>query len=167
MWCPTDAAPVASLAAITAQAFRLLPRVTIGSAWTTTALVNAQVILWATTTADRDLGTVNILGTTVALRLHLDHTHWSFGDATADTTTTPGKPYNPTTDPCHTPQCPHYFGHTYTATGERTITLTLTWRAEYRLPGSTWTDLPDPLTGPADQHHLTVSQARGILIPNP
>ena len=98
----------------------------------------------------------------VQLRIHLDYAHWGFGDGTTATLTTAGKPYDPTGDPCRTAQCPDYYGHTYTRTGRMTITLTVSWRAQYRLTGGTWTDIDGPVTGPTSQHVLTVKEARGV-----
>ena len=167
VWCPGDVAAAPALAAIREQVVRLLPRVRIGSAWTTTALVNAQTVLWADTAPDRDLGAVTIVGAAVRLRVGFDHANWDFGDGTSDTTSAPGKAYDPVGDACRTAQCPDYYGHTYRHTGQPVIALTVTWRAQFSIDGSDWTDLPAPLTGPVDHHQLTVKQARGILIPNP
>lgn len=166
VWCPANARPALDLAGLRDRAERLLPRVGIGSAWTTTALVNAETVLWAATNPDRELPTVTILGRAVSLRIHFDHADWDFGDGTADTTADPGKAYDSRGDPCRTAQCPDYYGHTYTRTGVMTIALTVTWHAQYRL-GTTWTDIAGTITGPTSRRALTVKQARGILIPNP
>jgi hypothetical protein len=166
VWCPANAWPALDLAGLRDRAERLLPGVGIGSAWTTVALVNAETVLWAGTGTDRRLPTVTILGRAVQLRIHFDHADWAFGDDTTDTTTDPGKAYDSRGDPCRTAQCPDYYGHTYAATGVMTITLTVTWHAQYRL-GATWTDIAGMITGPTSRRVLTVKQARGILVPNP
>lgn len=171
-WCATDppnAPPrVPTAADLRQQVLRLLPQVGIGSAWSTRALVNAQTVLWAETGDRRALGNVTVVGRQVALRIGFDHATWDFGDGTSDTTTDPGKPYT-RADPCGTAQCPDYYGHTYTDTGDVTITLTVAWHAEFSLDGgATWTAVdPAPLTGPATTHDLTVVQARGIIVQNP
>jgi hypothetical protein len=167
IWCPGDAQPVATLAAIRAQLLRLLPTVAIGAAWTTTTLVNAQTVLWAATTSVRDLGTAAVVGIPVHLRISLDHADWNFGDGHTDRPTTPGKPYDSADDPCHTAQCPHYYGHTYAHTGAMIITLAVTWRARFSLDGTNWTDIADDIAGPTDRHPIRVLEARGVLIPNP
>jgi hypothetical protein len=171
-WCAGDPvnapARVVTTAALRQQVLRLLPTVRIGSAWTTRALVNAETILWAETSARRSLGTVTVVGRQVGLRIGFDHADWSFGDSATDTTTDPGKPYTKS-DPCETAQCPDYYGHTYTDTGHVTITLTVAWHAEFSLDnGATWTAVdPAALTGPATTHDLAVVQARGIIVQNP
>lgn len=171
-WCAGDPvnapARVVTTAALRQQVLRLLPTVRIGSAWTTRALVNAETILWAETSAHRSLGNVTVVGRQVGLRIGFDHADWSFGDSATDTTTDPGKPYTKS-DPCETAQCPDYYGHTYTDTGHVTITLTVAWHAEFSLDnGTTWTAVdPAALTGPASTHDLAVVQARGIIVQNP
>jgi hypothetical protein len=167
VWCPGVAAPAVTMADIQEQAFRLLPHVAIGSAWTTTALVQAETVLWAGTGTDRSLGAVQIVGRTVHLRIAFDHAAWNFGDGSTDTVTTPGKPYDKTGDPCHTAQCADYYGHTYERTGPMTISLSVTWHAQFSFDNATWTDIPQPITGPTAQHTITLMQARGILVPPP
>jgi hypothetical protein len=166
VWCPADGLPALNLAAVRARVLRLLPHVAIGSAWTTTALVNAQTILWADTPPQRPLGSVDLFGHQIQLRISLTHANWDFGDGHTDTATTPGKAYNESTDPCRTVQCPGYYGHTYRTTGTMTITLTLTWHAQYSLDTQHWIDITDPITAPTSHHTLTVEQTRGILIPD-
>ena len=146
----------------------MLPTVRIGSAWTTRALVNAETVLWAETSAHRSLGNVTVVGRQVGLRIGFDHADWNFGDSTTDSTTDPGKQYSKS-DPCDTAQCPDYYGHTYTDTGPVTISLTVAWHAEFSLDnGATWTAVdPAPLTGPATTHDLAVVQARGVIVQNP
>jgi hypothetical protein len=168
VWCPNDAQPALTMAAVRQQVLRLLPKVAVGIAWKTTALVNAETVVWAATEAERSLGTVTVVGRQVGLRIAFDHANWDFGDGVTDTTSSPGKAYTDS-DPCHTAQCADYYGYTYTDTGERTITLTVAWHAEFSLDGGrTWAAVDQaPLTGPQATHTLTVEQARGILVNNP
>ncbi len=168
VWCPNDAQPAVTMAEIRDQALRLLPQVRIGAAWTDTALVNAEVVLWADTGSARALPTVTIVGQQVALRIDQPEARWSFGDGTGLSTGDLGKPYDRTGDPCRTAQCADYFGHTYRHTGHPTITLAMTWHVHYRVGAGDWTDLGGaPLTGPTSRHAITVKQARGILVANP
>jgi hypothetical protein len=167
IWCPENGRPGVDLAALRDQAVRLLPAVQIGAAWSDVTLVNLETLLWAGTPIERDLAPVTVLGQQVALRVHFLRADWDFGDGSTDTVTTPGKEYDEATDPCRTPQCPHYYGHTYVRTGTVSITLAVTWHAQYRPDGGSWTDIPGEITGPADSHRLVVEQARGILVPNP
>jgi hypothetical protein len=166
VWCPTDTRPGIDTVALRERAIRLLPRVAIGSAWSTTALVNAETILWAVTAPERALATVTVVGQSVRLRVHFATAHWSYGDGSRETATAPGKQYDKVRDPCETAQCAHYAGHTYTRTGRMVITLAVTWHAQYRLGGG-WLDIAGDITGPTTRHVLTVKQARGVLVPNP
>lgn len=166
-WCPTPTHPGISEAEVRDRATRLLPPVQIGSAWTTTALVNAETILWAVTAPDRPLAHVTVAGQRVQLRVHFAEASWNYGDGMHETTNEPGKPYDKINDPCHTAQCVDYRGHTYTVTGRMTITLQVTWHAQYRRGAGSWVDIDDAITGPTTQHVLTVKEARAILVPNP
>jgi hypothetical protein len=171
-WCPGQAAnarpPVPTAADLREQVLRLLPTVRIGSAWTARALVNAETVLWAQTDANRNLGTVTVVGRQVALKIAFDHADWDFGDGATDQTTDPGKAYS-RADPCNTAQCADYYGHTYRDVGPVAITLTVAWHAQFSLDnGTTWTDVDAaPLAGPQATHDLTVVQARGIIVKNP
>jgi hypothetical protein len=165
VWCPTLAAPMPSLQALREQVLRLLPAVRIGSAWATRALVNAQAVLWADTGVDRALSAVTVVGRHVALRIRFERAQWNFGDGQVDAAAAPGAAYDQRADPCRTAQCPGYFGHTYAATGPVTITLRVSWHAQFSLDGATWTDVDAaPLTGPLTTHRLVVVQARGVLV---
>jgi hypothetical protein len=168
VWCPATSDPVPTTQALRQQVLRLLPAVRIGSAWDTRALVNAQSIFWAVTDPDRALPTATVVGRRVQLRIHFDHATWNFGDGATDSTTDPGKPYTEA-DSCNTAQCPGYYGHTYTDTGSVTISLSVSWHAQFSLDGgTTWTDVDQaPLTGPTTTHQLSVVQARGVLVPDP
>jgi hypothetical protein len=167
-WCPGNATPQPNAQALRQQVLRLLPSVTIGTAWTTRALVNAENIVWAETDPDRTLPTATVVGRQVRLRIHFDHADWDFGDGGTDSATVPGKPYS-NADPCGTAQCPRYYGHTYTGTGPVTISLTVSWQAQFSLDGgASWSDIDGAaLAGPTATHDLTVVQARGVLVKNP
>ena len=162
-------ARVLTTAALRQQVLRLLPTVRIGSAWTTRALVNAETILWAETSAapqprhrDGRRPTGRIAHRLRPRRLELRR----LGNRHHDR---PGQAVHRKSDPCETAQCPDYYGHTYADTGHVTITLTVAWHAEFSLDnGATWTAVdPAALTGPATTHDLAVVQARGIIVQNP
>src|SRR5579859_4911790 len=149
------------------QAQRLVPRPGIGVGPPGgVTLVNIQTLFWLSTPATQSLGTVHLLGQTVDLQISITDVTWTFGDGHTDHTTDPGTPYN-STNPCHTAQCPGYYGHTYTATGPVTVTATITWTGRYRVAGGTWQPIPGTVTGPPARLPLTVRQARGILVPGP
>lgn len=167
VWCPAEADPVPTLADIREQAIRLLPSVQPGKASTNPALVNTETIFWAATAPNRTLPTATVVGQQVQLRIAFESARWSFGDGTSDVTTDPGRVYDDAGDPCRTVHCPDYYTHTYTATGRMQVTLTVTWRAGYRVGGGAWTDLDDPITGPSSTTELRLYQARGVLVADP
>ncbi|MBN9620087.1 MAG: hypothetical protein J0H43_10210 [Actinobacteria bacterium] len=159
-------APVTVEVVIRQEVLRLLPQVAIGSAWRSRALINAQAVLWAQTTDTRELPAVTVVGRRVQVRIAFERASWTFGDGASDTSAVPGKPYDQAHDPCRTAQCPHYYGHTYTQLGHRTITLRVAWRARFSLDGRTWRDIPQSVAGPAERRDLDVVEARGILVPD-
>jgi hypothetical protein len=167
VWCPAEADPAPTVADIREQAIRLLPHVQPGKASTSPALVNTETIFWAATQTVRTLPTATVVGQQVQLRIAFDSAHWAFGDGSTDATTDAGKVYDKSADPCDTVHCPDYYTHTYTSTGRMRITLTVTWRASYRVAGGAWTDLDAPITGPSSTISLHLYQARGVLVANP
>jgi len=151
------------------QATRLLPLTQVG----TTALAsgftrpNVQTIFWAQTPSSLDLGTVTVLGQPIALKADFAEAVWDFGDHTSTVqVTAPGKAYVDGT--CSSaPQCPDYFGHTYTLAGHVTVTLTVAWTVSYSAGGGDWTQLPEPLTTQATQATINIVTNRAVLVPNP
>ena len=166
--CSTPTAATATPASVAHdQIVRLVPHPGIGSAPPGGAtLVNIQTLLWLDTSADRDLGAVTLLGRRISLAVSVANVSWDFGDGTRTTTTTPGTPYTDA-DACTTPQCPHYFGHTYRTAGATTVTATVTWQGHYRVDGGPWLTIQPTVTGPPQSVRLTVKQARSILVPGP
>lgn len=161
------AAPQVTPLLVLAQVRRLVPHPKIGVAPPGgTTLVNIQTLLWLDTPADQSLGTVTLLGHRIALRVHVDRADWDFGDGQSDTTDSPERKYDPA-DHCHTVICPDYWGHVYDTTGRMTITATVTWSGRYRVDGGSWQDVPDTVNGSAASTHVTVRQARGVLVPDP
>jgi hypothetical protein len=149
------------------EAEKLLPHPVIGSAPPGhVTLVNIETVLWIATAADRALGTVTLLGHRVDLRAHLQQVRWDFGDGSDETTDGPGKAYT-NTDPCRTPQCPSYFGHTYLRTGKITIAADLTWAGEFRVDAGAWQAIPGTVAAAATDTAIHVKEARGVLVPNP
>jgi hypothetical protein len=126
-------------------------------------LVHIQTLLWLNTPPSQPLGTATLLGHHLTLRVHVHHVDWDFGDGSSDTTPGPQRRYDPT-DPCHTPTCPRYWGHTYTHTGTTTLHAHTTWTGQYRIDGGGWLTIPGTVTGPDTTTTLTIRQARGILV---
>ncbi len=166
VWCPANSTPVPDLNTIYDEVVKLLPAVPIAAVPPNhRTLVNIQTIVWAQTAADRDLGTVRVVGLPVHLRLHFDHGDWVFGDGSTDTAHTPGQPFTQA-DYCNTAQCPGFYGHTYTSTGRMTLELAVSWTAEYSLDGAHWNPVSGAaLQGPRTSAALTVLQARSELVP--
>jgi hypothetical protein len=149
------------------QAKRLISAPPIGLAPRESTLVNVQTIMWVDTAAARMLPSVTLLGQPVSIHITIDHVSWDFGDAHADTRDGPGKPYDPHGDPCSTKECPGYFGHAYTTTGQMTVTGTVTWRATFRVGGGALTPIPGTIPGPSATAPILVQQARSVLVPGP
>jgi hypothetical protein len=167
VWCPAQADPVATVADIRDEAIRLLPPVQPGKASTDPALVNTETIFWAATQPNRTLPTATVVGERVQLRTAFDSARWDFGDGATDETTDAGRVYDEAADPCDTVHCPDYYTHTYTTTGPMRVSLTVTWRASYRVAGGAWADLDDPITGPPSTIQVRLYQARGVLVSAP
>jgi len=147
---------------------KLVPRPGIGVAPPGgKTLVNLQTVLWADTPADRNLGTVTLLGTyRVALRVHVQQVAWAFGDGVSDVAGGPGLPYRKG-EHCTTVTCPGHFGHVFATTGTMTITEQVTWSGQYSVNGGAWQDVAGTVDGPAATAQVTVLQARGVLVADP
>jgi hypothetical protein len=149
------------------QARRLISAAPIGLAPRESTLVNIQTIMWVNTAAARMLPSVVLVGQPVSIHIAIDHVVWAFGDGRTDTGDGPGKPYDPQGDPCPTKQCPGYFGHAYTTTGQMTITATVSWRATFRVGGGAFTPIPGTIAGPSATAPILVREARSVLVPDP
>jgi hypothetical protein len=149
------------------QARRLISAAPIGLAPRDRTLVNIQTIMWVDTATARVLPSVALLGKSVSIHTTIDHVAWDFGDAHADVRDQPGKPYDPHGAPCTTKQCPAYFGHAYTTTGQMTVMATVTWRATFRVGGGTLTPVPGTIAGPGSTASIVVLEARSVLVPDP
>jgi hypothetical protein len=131
-------------------------------------LVNTQWIAWLPTPAEKDLGTITLLGYRVALRIHLEHVDWDYGDGATGATTTPGKVYDHVHDRCHTATCGEYLGHVYARSGAFTAKAAITWSGQYSVDGGAWLDIPGTVTpaqGPATLP-VAVIEARSVLVPS-
>ncbi len=152
-----------------ARVVRLLPvpRVAVAPGHGPT-LVNIETIFWVDSAADRSLGTVNLLGALVRLRISVASVAWSFGDGGSVVSPNLGRAYT-LADPCSTAQCAGYFGHTYATTGAFAVRARITWRGQFSVDGGPWRDVRSPaggaeVTGPVSTVPVRVVQARGVLI---
>jgi hypothetical protein len=117
--------------------------------WT---LVNLDTIAYAED-EPRVLDT-NLFGIPVTIRAVPDNYTWDWGDGASDTGTDPGAPY-----PNHT------IAHAYSTPGSATITLTTTWRGQFRLPGdATWRNVPGQATTSSQSPPLEIREARTRLV---
>ncbi len=155
-----------------AQIVKLVPTTLIGAApGRGQTLVNIQTIFWVDTAADQNLGTVTLLGHQVGLRIHARGVQWDFGDGQVGTANDLGRPYN-SADGCSSPQCPGYFGHEYTRTGQLSVRAAVTWNGQFTVDGGPWRDVANPangattVTGPTAATAVRVLQARGVLVPD-
>jgi hypothetical protein len=149
------------------QAQRLIPAAQIGLAPRHDTLVNMETIMWVATARQRSLPTVTILGRPVSVHISIDHVAWKYGDGHTATSDGPGRAYDARHDPCKTAQCADYDGHTYTTTGQPTVSATVTWTATFQVAGGPATPIPGTLDGPPSTATLHVEQARSILVRDP
>src|SRR5262249_61179551 len=108
-----------------------------------------------------------ILGRPVSVHISIDHVSWDFGDGHTSASIGPGRAYDAKQDPCRTAQCADYDGHTYTTTGNLTVTATVTWKATFQVAGGPAPPIPDTLAVPPSTAPLPVQQARSALVPDP
>lgn len=118
--------------------------------WT---LVNVDTIAF-TDTAPRTMST-SLFGIPVQIRAVPSSYSWDFGDGSAPLVTTdPGAPY-----PAHT------ISHAYVKQGAATISLTTTWRGQFRLAGEpTWHDVAGEGSTVSSSDSLEILEARARLV---
>jgi hypothetical protein len=131
------------------------------------SLVNIQALLWVDTAADRDLGTVTLLGDQVRLRIRLVQVAWDFGDGSTDTSKIAGHAFDPAWSECKTKLCPDYFGHVFIQRGVFTVRARVTWSGQFQVAGGTWQDITGTATGAPSSTTITVREARGVLVTTP
>jgi hypothetical protein len=158
--------PQVTVAMVEEEFRKRVPSPAIGVAPQGDTLVNIETVLWVNTAADQALATVTLVGHRVDLHIRLAEVDWTFGDGTRDFTTSPERPYS-TAHPCTTPDCAHYWGHTYTSIGAMQITATVYWTGTYRVDAGAWQTIPTRVAGPASTATITVHEARGVLVDAP
>jgi hypothetical protein len=117
------------------------------------ALVNLPLVVHAEPVTDT--WTPTLLGTPVTIRATPTAYEWDFGDGSAPVVTDrPGAPY-----PDHAAE------HTYTATGDVTVTLTTRYSGQYSLDGgATWLPVPGSATATSDPVPVRLVEARAQLV---
>jgi hypothetical protein len=87
--------------------------------------------------------------------------HWDYGDGTTADRGTPGS----TWDQLHVAEFdPTPTSHVYSALGDYTIRLRIDYRAEYRFDGPAFVPIAGTITLPANDLHVTVGDARTVLV---
>lgn len=116
-------------------------------------LVNVDTIVF-TERQPRTMST-NLFGIPVEIRALPTSYSWDFDDgSTPLVTTDPGAPY-----PAHT------VAHAYVKPGKATISLTTTWRGQFRLAGEpTWRDVAGEATTVSPSDSLEILEARARLV---
>ncbi|RPF19503.1 hypothetical protein EDD34_0052 [Myceligenerans xiligouense] len=117
--------------------------------WT---LVNLDTIAYAED--EPRMVDTTLFGVPVSIRAVPDTYTWNWGDGTSATGPDPGGPY-----PDHT------VAHAYLAPGKATITLTTTWRGQFRLPGDQiWRDVAGQATTVTQSPPIEIREARTRLV---
>jgi hypothetical protein len=116
-------------------------------------LVNLRTAFFAGGDGDATF-TPTILGTTVNIRAKATSWTWNWGDGSApETFSTAGVPKRPVV------------GHTYTAPGQYSATVTVTWTGQFSIAGSTETfDIRQPVTVTSPPVAVQVREARSELV---
>lgn len=102
-----------------------------------------------------------LLGRAAEVRFTPRSYAWSYGDGTSATKSTKGGPWAALGirefEPTPT-------SHVYEQLGEYTITLSITFTAEYRFAGGPWRPVVGTLTRPANDLHIRVGEAKTVLV---
>lgn len=159
--------PTVDPVAVHDEFVQLAPHPTIASAPPSgRELVNVESLLWLNTGETVDLGTHSLAGHQVTLTAFVQSVQWNFGDNHTDTTAGPGRPFLDT-DHCAARTCPDFYGHTYTTTGPKAVTATVTWTGRYTVDNGDIQTIPGTVTTPPTVTTLTVYQSQSVLVPNP
>jgi hypothetical protein len=153
--CGFAALPVAPSRDQVLTAFRELPlyRGEIRTNPSQYTLVNLETYFWCGDEGGRDCGaigeaerTVTLLGRPVRIRPRITSYTWSFGDGAVQEITE-GRAE-----------------HTYRRSGERTVTVTLTWTADYAVGGGAFQPIEDTTTTTSAPRVLPVREAQSVIV---
>lgn len=110
---------------------------------------------------DRHVVPGTLLGRPAEVRFTPERYHWNYGDGSAATLGTKGATWAALGlrefDPTPT-------SHVYGELGDYTITLSITFTAEYRFDGGAWRPVVGDLTLPANELYLRVGTAKTVLV---
>ncbi|MFI6424910.1 PKD domain-containing protein [Promicromonospora sp. NPDC050880] len=154
--CLTEARQQIDIPAAAARAFQEMQiepsslTVQPPDGWT---LVNVDTIAY--TDGESRTTSTELFGIPVDIRAVPSSYTWNFGDGSpAFSTADPGAPY-----PTHT------ISHAYSKQGSATISLTTTWRGQFRIAGdSTWRDVAGEATTASSSGSLDIVEARARLV---
>jgi hypothetical protein len=118
-------------------------------------LVNLETTFY-TTPNDIDR-TLAILGYRVDVHLYPVSYAWHWGDGSTQTTDDPGRPY-PATGVTHT------YANATDPGQPLSLRVDITYSGRYRVDGSDWTPVPEPITVDGRVRALAVKQASTVLI---
>ncbi|KQY59467.1 hypothetical protein ASD11_07855 [Aeromicrobium sp. Root495] len=129
-----------------------MPRLTLTIQPGEATLVNVPTIFHTRPTTLRR--SLTLLGQDVDVVARPSSYTWHHGDGTAQTTSSPGRPY-PAKDVVHR----------YREPGSRlTPSVDTTYTVRYRVGGGGWTDLGATLTAPGPSTALDVDEAAPVLV---
>jgi hypothetical protein len=100
---------------------------------------------------------LTILGYSVDVEIHPTRYTWHWGDGTSQTTETPGQPY-PSDDVTHT------YRHATEPEHDLALSVDVTYTGRYRVDGTAWTAIPQPITISGAPTALPVKQASAVLV---
>jgi hypothetical protein len=100
---------------------------------------------------------LTILGYSVDVEIHPTHYTWHWGDGTSQTTETPGQPY-PSRDVTHT------YRHATETQHDLVLSVDVTYAGRYRVDGTAWNAIPQPITISGAPTALPVKQASAVLV---
>ena len=110
---------------------------------------------------DREVVPGELLGQSADVRFTPISWHWDYGDGTRATLSTKGDTWSglglrefdatPTS-------------HVYRAPGNYTITLSIRYRAEYRIAGGAFVPIAGTIVLPANELHITAGGAKTVLV---
>jgi hypothetical protein len=102
-----------------------------------------------------------LLGQPASVRFIPVNWHWTYGDGTGATRTTPGSTWAtqgiPEFDPTAT-------SHVYTAAGTYFIDLSITFTADYRYANGNWSPILGTITLPANRLEASAGDAKTVLV---
>lgn len=121
------------------------------------AVIGLPTNFYSSGSAVIDTGT--LLGQPAEVRFTPVGWSWNYGDGSSSTTATPGRRWTASTE-----FSPSATTHVFEQRGTYTITLTVQYRAEWRVAGGPWVAVSGILSLPAPPQQVLVTGARTVLV---